>query len=111
MSEKDKQQLSNHANFYCESTIPVYDFIFFKPSTIALSSVVLASYVLQHDPWPPSLQHHTGKLWQNSALRNCVELLQNSVLFPPFPTEAIAERFSNIPIVAMPRESIFVQNP
>merc|ERR1711879_388927 len=99
--------LSYHANFYCGSTLPIFSFSLFTPSTVALCSVLLALYTLNHDPWPAILKFHSEEEWTNPQFQRCLQRLQDCVITPPYPTlNAISAKYPPQTLQPVPTEQI-----
>ena len=93
-SEALRTTLFRLAYYYCESTLLDYHFTLFKPSTVGLSSVVLALYTLRRRPWTPTLEHYSEETWTDPVFRQCVRAMQECILHPHHPDlTAIQEKY------------------
>mmetsp|Transcript_10393 Transcript_10393/g.42269 ORF Transcript_10393/g.42269 Transcript_10393/m.42269 type:complete len:439 (-) Transcript_10393:908-2224(-) len=73
------------AHFFCELSLLQYDFIFYRPSTIALSAVCLALSAMGRDPWDQTLEHYSGHSYSEPEFRACIKRLHEVYVHPPVP--------------------------
>ena len=111
LEEREHALLYRVSHFYCESTLVEFRFSLFRPSTVALSSVVLALYAMGRRPWTATLAHYSRETWTNQLFRACVMAMQDCILHPLYPgLLAVVQKFEQtLPVgtVIMPTLPIF----